>query len=462
MGKDVPPLHLPEHAHDRPAESAPWAIVGFLLILGLLAIVAGVVDVLTAVGSPARVIGLIFAVGGGVMCAGGGALFRRETAHTWGRLVALIGTTFAIAASMYLLTLQIAYPSFGKLLGWSTALLVAIGAFIALVRLPHESRRTTASERGIIGTLTSVGVTVTFLFSILQFAYASSAPGQVGAEITPSVEFGATTKLPNGDRLLTADVKLKNGSATKVQTVGSLYRLVGENLTAGKDEPSALETTRYNEGRDVERGYTDRSKLIAYGPLLEEGTYFEPGEEWSTSLTFPVPEAKHFDSARLELTIVVARGVRLSVNPIKETTDLVARPHRPILGHQYVVREFMADRVSVVRQITAGNDFVRVVHVLPQLAASKSRPIGVGSVPVIGPQHAPVPRVDQPADDEIDPTPYLISCIDERYLYRGEDDDGPSICPERESIDHKRLRTFYGLAYNDAHFDVTLSSPSQP
>jgi hypothetical protein len=292
------------------------ASAAIFMFLGPVAVAMGFSDLSGDVGIQHRLVGGLFTLAGVAMIAAGVSLVKPDWSSGWGSAASIIGGLGGIVVGFYLFASQLFYPA----RSWWTILLgltiVAASAF-ALLRLPRHAA--SSGLRTNAKVFTALGVSAGLLWSVTSFWYQNEyAPVRLGPTLnitTELKELGKQDPVRN-IRTFLGTITVKNAGTSSVQSVASLYSLVGIKEPRIDLDDEAFFAQARNKNPVSRYSREDRVEVIQFGRLLPDAWYFAPGEDYSTSVAFEVPEdGRHqYHVLRLSVQILAANRSLLSLD----------------------------------------------------------------------------------------------------------------------------------------------------
>ena len=372
----------------------------WLLLLGSAAVVVGGHDTVAGTEIMVRVWGTLVLGAGCVLVAGAWGL-RRGSLR--GRSLAMVAALLGVAlGAMTFFAQAVNDEPDRRLLAWAAIVVVsAAAAWTVRSNTPLELRgQGVLTALPVLKSVVSVGVVI----SLAQFWYTSI---YIPTTAPASLTFESVVRpVAKGDRVvLMGSVTVRNTSGTRVNLLASSLRLVGETLGERPEEAfkqdalSAYEQNAPGTYEVLGQGVTDRT-VVAEGPLLPHGHYFEPGEAVTQPINARVPPDT-YDEAVIEAFVVIARG---------QTLTLESAPPRPgpITDDGLVVVTPIPE-AGWLRRLTRGDRYV---------------------------------RVEYSSDPDQDPD---VRFVRESDAGRRQDDDF-----------HERMWRFYGASFSKAHARAPL------
>jgi hypothetical protein len=387
----------PEHAspdHQPPSESVGSSCVHLGLIVSALilsliggfAAVLGASDVYSAVGLQYRLLGLLFLVAGAIILTAAFMVVTPAFRRSWGRVSGLVAGALGSSVGGFMFAYQIGYPHTERLVLWSAIFLASMLAAFTIHTLTPRRARSTKPDRKAIGTasalvglLSSAGVSATLLWGFFQFWYDRNyVPGTLGAAVAVSgdLQEGGSN---GGMRAFSVGVKLKNTAGTRVQVMASLFKVTlvstvaeARNTNDGHFLQTSTQVLGQKPTEDLQgaasRYYHEAStQVVQVGKVLPDRWTFEPGEEYSRSLTVELP-ADSQGLLRLSVNIVASKGIRVNLAKHPDYGPRIVSP-RP---YSYVVTEWPLTRLSTIQSLTRGDQAATIVFLLEQAATSPS------------------------------------------------------------------------------------------
>lgn len=421
----------------RPSGSgSPVAAAVVFGLIGSLALALGLRDALTARTVPYRLLGVLFTAAGMTLLFAAGCLARPEWRARVGRVAAVAACGAGVFVGGVLCFLQVTLPGPSEARRWGQFLLwlvIVVASVVAcwLARVP-----TTAEERvgfgRAAGGLALAGVTGALVWGGVNWWYETQFARDAG---TPALSVKASLKEEppaTGEasdmRVFRGTATVENKGGTRAEVVSSFYRVTREVAEAPKGTASTAEqegtgahdpncfwwqftplqksncgTPRQKVGPDAPRAASveDISRfsssvpgaVIGYGQVVEDGSWFEPGEEHESTFLVRVPNNSHLDSddLRLHVDLQVAKGARLALGASprleprqivpaavskEERRDIERVGERPgaasrVYPHRYVVSAWNIRPLSGVEDLLTGPpQVVNIIRTLQSRACS--------------------------------------------------------------------------------------------
>ncbi|MFI8992561.1 hypothetical protein [Streptomyces sp. NPDC053542] len=352
------------------SRSAIAAAVIFGLI-GALAGVLGVWDASTARTTPYRLLGVMFALSGGLLLLTSAVLARPQWRASLGRVCAILACGAGVFVGTSLCFLQLTLPMASETRRWwqfSLWLLIALASVVALLlaRLPTATAERVPFGRLAKG-LAAAGFTGVTLWGAVNWWYQNQyLPDSVAPALSVQAkmrEVSPQKDQPSNMRIFRGEVTSKNVSETQVKVIASSYSVTREAV--GKP-PAASTSTESGSGEVFSQdcfwwqnnplqtsscgGSAYRMRLddpqtvanvpniarfsassdgpvFAYGSVAPDGAWFEPGQKLVTNFLLRVPNTPYFDEDNLKLLVYieVAKGARLALeaSPRLQPTQIV-------------------------------------------------------------------------------------------------------------------------------------------
>jgi uncharacterized membrane protein HdeD (DUF308 family) len=339
-----------------------WAAIIWLALLGAAASVIGGHDTVVGTEITARLWGTFVLCGGCVLLAGAWGLYRRhdEFGRALGMVAALLGA--ALGAITFLVQVVNDEPD-ERLVIWTliTGLSFAAAWIVHGVTPEDERGQGLWNRLPILKSVVAAGL----LFSLAQFWYTSIyVPTTAPASLTLEA---ALAERRVGDRVaLEGSVTVKNTSGTRVSVIASVLNISAAAVVATGD-PSDLDLERavgvaHKEGDGVAslapesagRRFARPNGIMTVqrGPLLEESSFFEPGETVSVPFVVWIPAAS-FNVAMASVELVMARSNALASEDANPQS-------RDTLKRTVWTREI--PEAGWLRQLTRNDRFLRVEY----------------------------------------------------------------------------------------------------
>lgn len=420
-----------------------------LLTLGMPLLLLGAADVATGLNDQSRLLGAALAGGGTLMVGASIGLLREDSRQRWGRAAGFAGGIVGASAGIYLGLAQVGYDGVVPLWVWIGVIAASLAAIWRLPKSADLSQEESGGKGGKLGpALTSLGVSATFIFGLVQFWYANQyIPSAVGASLAITGEMTDRGLLRADPTMHAFDiaVTIKNPTKTKVQVVRSLYAISGLRVqTLSSDDMDMLARTVQApidlglpalDDRSVARHAELRtSDVLQFGKVIGDGWFFDPAMEHRIRLEMIVPESTlaSYGALHLYVQLLVAKGDRLTLDQVFAYGPSQHSYHDGDWTIDYIVAERGIPQLSWVRRLTRGKQSIATVLLL---------------------------RAEKGGIDVLDQFPQLVACVD---VAERVDDDlvryPGDICPPANEL-QARFARFYGVVYNATTFQLPLSQP---
>jgi len=289
-----------------------------------------------------------------VLCAGAAGLRGRKPS---GRALATVAALLGMALGGLLFLAQVVNDEPDRLLiVWAAIILVSAWTV-------RESRAVTPAEERAKGVWSQLpilksAVSLGLLFSLAQFWYTSIyVPTTAPASLSLDTKIEAA-KARGNQLAVKGTVTVHNTSNTRVNVLASSLDLRADGLQPeryGRRQLSRqiqdVDELRY----ETAERFASRTKSIAvaHARVVDEGTYFDPGESITTPIFTWLPR-KRFDALYLYAVLSVARGRVLNVEsgPQPKVTR----------GRQQVVILTEVPEGGWLRRLTRGPRYLRVEY----------------------------------------------------------------------------------------------------
>jgi len=171
--------------------------------------------------------------------------------------------------------------------------------------------------------------------------------------------------------LLKAAITMTNSSSVRVVVLAADYvvtgsRVIGVDPTAPPAIDDLLEPFSQHGRSHPLTEYSDfvDSRLVQTGRVLEDGWFFEPGEETTRRVLVPV-SLGHFDQVSIRVDIITANGNLLSLN-YEQVPDLRRQSCEFLQDpEQCITLDWPVTEPSWVRQLIRGRRVVEVIWGIP-------------------------------------------------------------------------------------------------
>lgn len=368
-------LGLPEHAPPRKRSLATkpfkrWikTVLIYVTIAGSAIALVGLHDLVLAEGIPYRIGGLL-----------------------------LLGLGAGLAASALILNTNSNLTTKEKERTTHAAFsLCVIGIVLGVIfitavyfDMPYEWRLRVILLLAILTILASISVAIIFDLSMLfaksaasEWRMFSSAPrtlaslGGIGALIagaqflhgslySPSLrapQISVTAQISNvraGEKSISfnCSIKVRNDGDTKSIVLGSLYTIGGATVAANErgSEYSDLEPPIVAGAVAVSRNskyfHVSSPTLLQFGSIFQDGTWFEPGQELTTTFLGYVPKEK-FDLLRLTTDFWFAKGDKFRID-LYHPEGPSPPPFESFSGTRAMLFSWPVKEPSLFRKITS-------------------------------------------------------------------------------------------------------------
>lgn len=327
------------------------AAMGWLALLGVAATFVGGHDLIAATDFATRMWGGFVFGAGAVLIAGANGL--RDDGPT-GRALALVAALLGILCGAMMLIAQVMGDALDlRLAAWLAIAAASAGAARQIrTATPEDERKTTVWARlPMLKSVVSVGV----IASLGQFWYTTVyVPTTAPANLTVEPALAQTVR---GDHVvLRGSVTIRNTSGTRVDVLASYFDIgaraahsISDNTAYPADLGTALDPDAPPAKRYMQ---SDPSQSVMHGPLVEQGTYLDPGETVTRSFVAWVPVAR-FDVAEMSAWMAIARARGLDL----ETESASAIQERDLT---IVVTRIPSS--GWLRSLTRGDRYVRVEY----------------------------------------------------------------------------------------------------
>jgi hypothetical protein len=335
----------------RRRRAATAGAMGWLLALGLVAVVIGGHDAVAGADITVRLWGTLVLGAGAVLIAGSiGLKGGRASGRSLGTLAALLGVVLGVIT--FLAQVVNDEPD-GRLVIWGSIIVVSAGTAALIWRFapPSEREQGVWAQLPVLKSVVSAGV----LFSLAQFWYSSIyLPTTAPASLTVETVIERIAPRANSAPVR-GSVVVRNTSGTRVNVLASLLRVSGEAV--GRQRLSETEFARqmrdaYQDpmriGAATRYAYTGDAEALSIGRLVPDTTYLEPDETLTLPFVAWAP-LQRFGIVNVDVLIAVARGRALAL----ETSP----PEAPS-GEDGVTLTRVPE-AGWLRALTRGDRFVR-------------------------------------------------------------------------------------------------------
>jgi hypothetical protein len=351
-----------ENAAPRdPLSGLFYGAIAWLALLGLMAITIGGHDTVAGTEITVRIWGSLV-LGSGIVLVAGAAGLHRGTPV--GRSLAMVGALLGAALGLLTFLAQVVTDEPDRrLVLWMAIIALSLGtAWVVRAVTPESDRgKTVWSQLPVLKTVVSAGVFI----SVGQFWYTSIyIPTTAPASITLDTQLSQKRE---GDKVIVqGTVTVKNTSSTRVSVVGSVLDVSAGNVTAGADvgepefssrvlhahEDGFVPADLSSEGMGGRYAELSDATVVSRGPLVGDGSYFEPGESVTVPFIAWVP-ADQFGVVTATAGFVIARSRALALEEVKPT--ITSAPSTTISTREI-------PEAGWLRRLTRGRRYVRVVN----------------------------------------------------------------------------------------------------
>jgi hypothetical protein len=219
-----------------------WVAAALFGTIGVFASWAGMLDFLSAANLQYKVIGLAFAMAGLVSLASSAVLARDTWRWKRGRVAAVAAGIAGVFVGGYLLLLQYRAPDlspsrlppFPAWAPWAVIVVASVAAAVLGWRSTKDHAAEQVTWTAVGGRLLAGGLSVTVLFSGVQWWYTQQyQPGTIAAALTVTTELRPAPATAGGNademsdpHMFEGTITVKNVSSTKVQIVASFYQVM--------------------------------------------------------------------------------------------------------------------------------------------------------------------------------------------------------------------------------------------
>lgn len=336
------------------------ASIAWLALLGTAAIVVGGHDSVAGTEITVRIFGCLI-LGAGVVLVAGAVGLSRQTQR--GRGVATVAALLGVALGVLTFLAQLVNDEPDRrLVLWGAIAVVSLGvAWIVHSVTPDEERTQGLwNQVPILKTVVSAGL----LLSLGQFWYTSIyVPTTAPASVT--IETRIEHKREGSRSILQGTVTVRNTSGTRVSVVGSILDVSAGKVADGGDIGNAQFAEQVREAQQrglgaaslmdsgMGRRYAslDLPTVVARGPLLLDGSYFDPNETVTVPFIAWVP-SDGFDVATATVGLVVARARALA---LEDATTVSSGDAEPV-----AVKEI--PEAGWFRRLTRNDRFIQIAE----------------------------------------------------------------------------------------------------
>jgi hypothetical protein len=328
-----------------------WPAIAWLVVLGIAAVTIGGHDTVAGTEITVRLLGGAVCAAGVILIAGAYGLHLDTKT---GRGLAMVASFLGAGLGLLTLVAQVVNDEPDRrLVLWALVIALSLAAaWLVHEATPKKERAEIWNQLPILRTVVSAGI----VLSLAQFWYTSiylptTAPASLTLE--PKLE----QKRQGNDVILQGTVTVHNTSGTRVSVIGTVLDVSAAEVRGGDDvgdyEFDQRVTRAHKptlEATTLGRRFASPGAptVIARGPLLQEQSYFEPGETITIPIIAWLP-ARKFDVAETTVTFVIARSRALALEN--------ATPRQNGLE---IMREI--PEAGWLRRITRGDRFLHVSY----------------------------------------------------------------------------------------------------